>query len=478
MRKIDQPAGHRANCEQISQRYLPFAKIPDRFSRIRDARFGDEDIVGIIGQQNCCTGPKFFAATPRRLVAADKRDPRQVLALTFITPAPQLECARQNSTEGILYLSSGASRKVEENADISAGGYEGMNSRWLAWTRASEWWDYKLLPPIAVAYGTAFHAGDSPIHAWLGLLVFIACVVPGAAFVSVLNDWTDLEDDAAAGKTNRLTGAGNARPAFAIIAMLIIGGGFLWLFASDTLWPASSGIAITYAVGWFAYAAYSVPPLRLKVRGVAGTLCDAIGANVVPALLAAQLTAQALGIALPAKALLLIGGWAFCFGLRGILWHQIGDMAADEASGTDTFVRRYGIERAIKLGRRIIFPAEIALLALLCLALPAVALAAALVGLALYFWLLWNKIDRFDMTFTIVKPRPRSVILMHEYYDVFWPISLLIAGVFLHIETLILLMLHLLVFPQRNWQPVAEAWKLRDPQYESRRKKERLKHRS
>lgn len=342
-------------------------------------------------------------------------------------------------------------------------------SGWLAWMRASEWWNFKLLPPLAIAYATALYLGAAPADAWLGLLVLLASLVPGAVFVSVLNDWTDRADDALAGKPNRLADAASLGPAMMMGAALVAGALFLWLFASNTLWPGAPGLAATYAAGWIAYAAYSIPPVRLKARGFGGIVCDSVGANVVPALLAAQLAAAALGQDVPPEALAIVGLWSFCFGLRGILWHQIGDAEADAASDTKTFIQRFGVERTKDVARAGIFPLECLLLALIVGSLPLAGIGGALAGLALYLWLVWHKTDRFDMTITIVQPRPRSVILLHEYYDIFLPLALLVSGSFLSAWTLLLLAAHLAMFPARNWLPVTEAWRLRDPQFESRR---------
>lgn len=332
----------------------------------------------------------------------------------------------------------------------------------LAWARISEWWEFKLAPPLAIAYAAALHAGSTPWGALAAIGLVLTALVPGAIFVSVLNDLTDRADDARAGKPNRQTDAGRAGPVALIGACLAAGIAFMWLWRDDLLLVAS------YGAGWLAYAAYSIPPLRTKQRGLAGALCDAIGANVVPALLAALLVARELG-APPAMIWLgPIALWALCFGLRGILWHQMGDLPADLASGTRTAVVRLGPERVVRLAKLLIFPVE---LAMACLWLPQagpLALGMSAFGFALYFHLLSERIDRFEMSVTLVRAQPRSFLMLHEFYDALLPLALLLAGAITQPLNLLLAAAHVALFPRRIMQLVHDLAQLRDPRFESR----------
>jgi hypothetical protein len=57
--------------------------------------------------------------------------------------------------------------------------------------------------------------------------------------------------------------------------------------------------------------------------------------------------------------LLIIGLWSLCYGLRGIVWHQIVDAQADRLSNTGTFVARHGEKRAARLIKWAVFPMEL-----------------------------------------------------------------------------------------------------------------------
>lgn len=328
----------------------------------------------------------------------------------------------------------------------------------------AEWWEFKVVPAMAAAYLTALAIGVSvwTIIPDLGLL--IAALIPGAVFVSVLNDLADKTEDAVAGKANRQAGTGLAAPVILIGLSLLAGSFFVWI------WRDNIFLQIVYILAWLAYALYSVAPFRLKDRGLAGVLCDAIGANVVPAMLGALIVARAAQIALAPYWLPAIGGWALAFGLRGILWHQIGDIAYDQKSGTRTFVARAGIERSMQWARWVIFPVETICMTVLIATSGWVAGAFATLALLAYAHFVRVRLDRFEMQIGLVKPRPRGIMLMQEYYDVFLPIALLMAASVLDVRALAALILHGVLFPVRWRQLLADAIKLRDPQYESRAK--------
>ncbi|HEX8206020.1 MAG TPA: hypothetical protein VF587_08185, partial [Solirubrobacteraceae bacterium] len=76
----------------------------------------------------------------------------------------------------------------------------------LGAARVGEWWEHKLAPMAGTAYASAFFAGTSLLDVGGALLLALLALAPGAAYVSLLNDLTDLETDRLAGKPNRLEG--------------------------------------------------------------------------------------------------------------------------------------------------------------------------------------------------------------------------------------------------------------------------------
>lgn len=328
--------------------------------------------------------------------------------------------------------------------------------------RASEWWEYKLLPAFAVSYATFLLLGANAWAGLSGLAWLIVALLPGGIFVSVINDWTDAKDDALADKANRLSGFRPQLAAAIICSCLAAGAGLIWL------WRADPFLVATYAAGWIAFTLYSVPPFRFKQRGLAGLVCDATGANVVPAVLATLLCARALDQTLSPHWIAAIAIWSLMFGLRGILWHQIGDLDADRRANTSTFVVRHGVATSVRVASWIIFPLELAALAAIAWQAGTTAQIAGGIALLIYAVLIHERIDRFEMTVILVEPKPRSCILLHEYYDVFLPLGLLVAGLAIEPMVLIVLLLQLVLFPNRARQVGQDSKKLLDPQYKRR----------
>ena len=157
-----------------------------------------------------------------------------------------------------------------------------MPVRALAALRLGEWWEHKLAPMLGTAYATAFLIDRSLLALAPTLLLTFAAIAVGGAYVSVVNDLTDLEDDRRAGKENRLA----SQPRWlgpAMIAGLVLAG----LIIAALAWghdPTAIGL---YGASWIAFSLYSIPPVRLKSRSWAGVLSDAAGARLFPHLLMA-----------------------------------------------------------------------------------------------------------------------------------------------------------------------------------------------
>ena len=239
--------------------------------------------------------------------------------------------------------------------------------------------------------------------------------------------------------------------ALLVAVPVLIGIAMAWRWRGDPMLLAAYGAA------WLAFSAYSLPPLRLKTRGLLGVMADASGAHLFPALVAALLVFRAGGEAPDLAWLVLVAVWAGAFGVRGILWHQLSDEEADRIGNVRTFVQRHGGRWARAIGGRVMFPLEFAaLFALLWLLDDRI----PFVALALYAFLVIFKLERFEMHATIVQSRPRYLILLNEYYEVFLPVSLLVASALAHPVDWIALALHCLTFPGRLSQVISDVWKI------------------
>lgn len=329
---------------------------------------------------------------------------------------------------------------------------KGFGARLVAAMRAGEWWEHKIAPILALFYATTILTGGQILPAAPSLLFLIAALVPGAIYVSVLNDLTDRDDDANAGKANRMADA----PAWLALAILgaavAVGLAVAWHWRDDPLLLGS------YLGAWISFTLYSVPPFRLKTKGMAGLAADAAGAHLFPTLVAILLAFRTAGAAPDPFWLVGAGLWAFAYGLRGILWHQLLDSAADEAAGVRTFVQRASRKRAVALGSCIAWPVELAAFAFLIWKLG---VASPLVGLLLYALLVRQRLRIFRMQAIVVEPRPRYLLLLQEYYTLFLPLSLLVQSALAWPADGLVLLAHLILFPVGAAVAGRDLWKLR-----------------
>jgi len=312
----------------------------------------------------------------------------------------------------------------------------GSNALWQM-ARASEWWAYKFAPILATAYATAAF-GRVPLWPLLPrLLGLLLAFTVGATYVSVLNDWTDRADDLAAGKANRL-----ARQPGRVVALLLAGCAAVGLVMGGYFWQFSPWAAGLYLGAWVAYSLYSLPPLRLKVRAGWGLLADAAGAHLFPQLLTATVVSLWAGASPAGPWLAAVGTWALGCGLRNILWHQLGDAANDAQAGVNTFVVRWGAAA----GRRLAVGALLLEVAGLALLLYLVQQPLAYLALGLYGVLTYLRARVWQQPVVIAQPRAGQHILLNEYYEVYYPLALLLGQVWRYPTDAGVLVLHGLLF--------------------------------
>lgn len=319
-------------------------------------------------------------------------------------------------------------------------------------SRASEWWDYKFVPIFALFYATALNLGRPIWTLWPAAITLLVALVPGAIYVSVINDISDREDDRAAGKINRMDG----RPLWQ--SLLLAGTPFAAGMTIAWSWRADLPLCLAYLSAWTAFSLYSIPPFRLKSRGLAGVFADASGAHLFPTLVGILLVYRFTGEAADWVWISCAACWSFACGLRGILWHQLSDLENDRAANVRTFACRTSVPSILAASHLCLFPVEVASLAGLLLQIGTLIPTCALL---LYLLLVRRRIGWWDMSAVIVQPKPRYLILLHEYYLVFFPLSILLASALRHPADALVVLAHLAVFPGRTWAVATESWRLR-----------------
>ena len=281
--------------------------------------------------------------------------------------------------------------------------------------RARDWWQYKIAPTVALFVGTALIDRNALLPLWPRAMLLVAGLSVCAAYVSVINDLTDRDDDAAAGKPNRQL-AYSRSTVLAVLAFTIVAGAAIaWSWRGERLLMAS------YAASWLVFSLYSFQPFRLKAHGLAGVICDAAGAHLFPALTA--ILAASNGRGTDRVWLAAASVWAFAYGLRGILWHQLLDSRGDARSHVETFAVRHRAG-AVRLGAFVAFPAEIIALAVL---LVRIGKPLPFVALVYYAVVLANR-ARTALTLIVVEPKPHCTSVLQEYYDVYLPLALLFCA--------------------------------------------------
>ena len=306
--------------------------------------------------------------------------------------------------------------------------------------RADDWWEFKFPPILAIAYVVALNSVFNYFQIWYLFVIILISLITGAAYVSVLNDITDVAEDARAEKSNKMAAFTPIERVLILLIPVITGGLFVvFCFGPYTL------TSVFYILSYVCFTFYSLPPVRLKKRGFTGTLADALGSQVFPTLFVAAflLIETQQGVAI--SQLAIIGLWSLCFGLRGILWHQLYDAESDSKIGLQTFV--HGLtRRQIAIAGRFIIAVELVMFILLILTNH---LYLVWLGLALYVYYLVLLYKNWYVRPVFITPLSTPYrIFMNEFYQVFFPVFVLIESVLKSPLNIILLIVHFLLFPK------------------------------
>jgi len=287
-----------------------------------------------------------------------------------------------------------------------------------AYLRSQDWWEPKLAPILSIGLLTIHVYAFESASNGLGFLFFLFVSLGiGASYVSLINDYTDLEEDLKAGKSNRLIGVAKWKQLLLISAALV--GIFIAIYI---LLPFVEGLLL-FLGALFVYTLYSVPPFRLKNRGGWGVLSDSLGAHVFPSMGIFAILSQFMIESVDWIALLLIGIWSLFYGLRGILGHQYSDLENDELVGLNTFATGFPIDKVRQMEWLILLVEQLALVGLLLY----FKLGLLLLLLILYFGYVLLLRWKGNMRFVIIlhPPQPDWNIVMSAYYQVVLPIGLL-----------------------------------------------------
>lgn len=329
-----------------------------------------------------------------------------------------------------------------------------------------KWWTSHYGRMMAFVYlVVAASPSPPPLGAFVATLcVFTIASLGIGSFGQLLNDLTDVSQDLRSGTQNLVARRGVVARIALFAAALAVGLAPWWWL------PTTPAIAALLAAEYLLFALYSLPPFRLKNRGILGPVADALYGYVVPNAVAVLLFAGLGDVASPGlgdgaspalesgvSPLLVaaIAAWSFIFGLEQILHHQLVDATRDRVDGMRTFVVVRGWRPAFEVLLRVVLPLEwIAFVALLAAIAPvapavpacfAVSLAVLLAG--------WSRRSLANAARPDRMPPVDRVVVLADLaiarFTRRWlPLLALVSLVVARPEYLPLVLPHLVLFPE------------------------------
>ncbi len=293
-----------------------------------------------------------------------------------------------------------------------------------------------------VAFGLNFTTEELLIY--LSLSIVVVFGIGGIGYF--LNDLTDIEPDRIAGKRNMFL-------LFSKTTIGLIGIGCLiftilpWLLFPFTI---ISLFFICLEIGLFAI--YSFKPFRLKEKGWAGLVADALYAHVIPVMFAVYTFTLIKNPLFNLEFCHITGVlWVFLTGTRNILKHQIEDFDNDQKSNTKTLLQSMNLNRVRKNVVTILIPLEISLFIITLIAINQ--LNIILVGIFLIYTTLYfikrkdeiwkNSIIDINSLFYFLAER-----VLNEFYERWLGLLTIIIFIiyFNEINYLAILAFHVLLF--------------------------------
>jgi 4-hydroxybenzoate polyprenyltransferase len=289
--------------------------------------------------------------------------------------------------------------------------------------RVDNWWYSKVAPAIAISFCSALLYRVAAWDIARSVLLIALVGLCAGSYGHIINDIFDIEVDRNAGKRNHMERFSPPQHLLFCLATLALGFTFSALAAPS---PASF---LLLAAEFLLPTIYSVPPLRLKSRGVLGLVCDSFGSHMMPCLYVTSImafhapTAALVHTPRSIAFITVTAIWALVLGLTGILIHQFEDRENDLRSNIETFatVRAFApMRRPIHLFFAVELAAITTMIVLLLPVAPAIAIAAAVFAIALA--------TKLQAQWQNVRPsNPETLFqwwqLTHPFYETYLPLA-------------------------------------------------------
>lgn len=316
--------------------------------------------------------------------------------------------------------------------------------------RLSEAWNYKAPILISVPYYFAL-TGNMQLEEVMAAIAASYLTISGiAGFGYFMNDLTDAKQDALAGKPNGIAGLTRWQQ-LAILMVILLFALLPWLYL-----PLQKTNAPFLLLQFVLFLIYSVPPFRLKERGFAGVLTDALYAHINPALLASLTFIIITGKLIEELRyyLLFLILWQLFLGIRNIVQHQIADVANDNQAKVNTFVTQTAFHDHRKLITHLVMPLELFSFGCFFAVIGLNGLGWLGVGFCLVMVALQFITFRNSDEFRVARWK-QLLILANQVYLVWLPLSILLTICTARTKFIFLLLPHIVLFKEVQTRLVA-----------------------
>jgi 4-hydroxybenzoate polyprenyltransferase len=164
------------------------------------------------------------------------------------------------------------------------------------------------------------------------ILFLLSGVITIAIFASLINNFYDQEDDAIAGKENKMSNLSKKNQFLILGSILVIG-----ILFSFFIYPNFYAL-VFYWLSWLCFFIYSCKQFRLKEKTYLGIICDGLGSQFFPTLFIFSFLYKG---DFENHLVWIVSGsiWmTFSFGMRSLIIHQYNDYENDLKAGVWTFV--------------------------------------------------------------------------------------------------------------------------------------------
>jgi 4-hydroxybenzoate polyprenyltransferase len=165
----------------------------------------------------------------------------------------------------------------------------------------------------------------------VGFFVMFSTIMTGYGYL--INDLADVELDRRHGKSNVFLSMSKRKAVFIVLAFLVIGSLFALPFLNRT------GFVPLWLLWILAATFYSMPPLRLKERGLIGLTATIAAQQTLPTALIFAAFGE-----LVSWAALVFALYSTARGVSSDVGHQMRDWSQDTSTGTGTFAVRHGYD--------------------------------------------------------------------------------------------------------------------------------------